>query len=379
MRYVVYLCVFLVTLHSTLALYTNSSFLEQRFTAFGVGVAYVASALATVVALRFASTLMTRLGATRLTVFASVAEVGALVGITLLQNTVAVVACFVAIQVLTAILYYTLDVFLEAHSRDSSTGGVRGTYLTVINAAFLFGPLLGTRIIDGYGFAHVYLAGAAIASVLAVAVGIAFARFEDPRYETPNFAAALRTYRTKPDIALVTLAFLSLWCFYVIAIIYAPLYLTETLGLSTTELGYVLALILVPFVLIQIPLGRLADSSFGEKEFMASGLFLIFVTCALVPFAASIGVMQVIAAIFIGRIGAAAVEVTCDSYFFKHVDASDAGTIATYRSMMYTAYAIVPPMMIPVISTFGFAAAFPMAACFACAGIPFALALRDTK
>jgi hypothetical protein len=46
---------------------------------------------------------------------------------------------------------------------------------------------------------------------------------------------------------------------------------------------------------------------------------------------------------------------------------------------MYVAYAIVPLIMIPIVSTLGYQASFPVAAAFALGGIPFALAMRDTK
>jgi hypothetical protein len=98
-----------------------------------------------------------------------------------------------------------------------------------------------------------------------------------------------------------------------------------------------------------------------------------------VPELALIGIIPLVAVIFIGRLGAAAVEVMCDSFFFKHVSAEDSGTIAAYRSMMYVAYAIVPLIMIPIVSTLGYQASFPVAAAFALGGIPFALAIRDTK
>lgn len=379
MRFFVYLFIFLITLHSTLALYTNSAFLDGFFGPYGIAIAYTLSAIVTIVALHFSNRLATRFGATRLAVFAAVAEAAALVGLATLTIPEALIGCFIAIQALTAILFYVFDVFLEAYSKDSGTGGVRGTYLTVINAAFLIGPLAGTQAIERFGFDGVYLAGAALVGLVAIGTAIAFAHFKDPIYAPPRLSAVIDSYRSKPDLALVTLAFFLLWCFYVIAIVHVPIYLTSVLGLSTEQLGYVLALGLVPFVLVQIPLGKLADSAFGEKEFMFAGFFLIAVAGLLVPEISLYGTIPLVAAIFIGRLGAAAVEVMCDTYFFKHVSAEDSGTIAAYRSMMYVAYAVVPLIMIPVVTHLGYQASFPVAAAFALGGIPFALALRDTK
>lgn len=379
MRFFVYLFIFLITLHSTLALYTNSAFLDGFFGPYGIAIAYTLSAIVTIIALHFANQLATRFGATRLAVFAAVAEAAALVGLATINIPEVLIGCFIAIQALTAILFYVFDVFLESYSKDTATGGVRGAYLTTINAAFLIGPLAGTQAIERFGFDGVYFAGAALVSLVAVGTAITFAHFQDPVYAPPRIGAVISSYKNKPDLALVTLAFLLLWCFYVIAIVHVPIYLTTVVGLSTEQLGYVLALGLIPFVLVQIPLGRLADSAFGEKEFMFSGFFLIAVAGFLVPEVSLYGIIPLIAAIFIGRIGAAAVEVMCDTYFFKHVSAEDSGTIAAYRSMMYVAYAVVPLIMIPVVSTLGYEAAFPVAAAFALGGIPFALALRDTK
>jgi len=379
MRFFVYLFIFFVTLHSTLALYTNSTFLDGFFGPYGIAIAYTLSALVTIVALHFSNRLATAFGATRLAVFAAVAEATALVGLATLTVPELLIGCFIAIQALTAILFYVFDVFLETYSKDSSTGGVRGTYLTVINAAFLIGPLAGTQAIDRFGYDGVYLAGAGIIGLVAIATGIAFAHFQDPVYAPPRVMAVIDSYRKKPDLALVTLSFFLLWCFYVVAIVHVPIYLTSVIGLSTQQLGYVLAIGLIPFVLIQMPLGKLADTSFGEKEFMFAGFFLMAAAGMLVPELALLGIVPLVAAIFIGRLGAAAVEVMCDSFFFKHVSAEDSGTIAAYRSMMYVAYAIVPLIMIPIVSSLGYQASFPIAAAFALGGIPFALAMQDTK
>lgn len=379
MRSLVYALIFFLTLHSTIGLYTNSTFLSQFSTTQELGYIYIASAALSLLALIFGHRIGAAVGNVRLAILAGSAEAIAMILLAISNSQPVLIISFCVSQASIALLFYAFDVFLESYTKNGSTGGVRGTYLTVINSAFLVGPIIGTQILIKYNFEGVYALGACLMLAVLFATVIFLRDFEDPEYAKTKIGSATALLRERPDVVKIILSFAALWMFYIIAIIYAPLYFTQYLGLSTAELGILLAIGLLPFVIVQIPLGKLADAAFGEKEFLVCGFIIMAVTSFLVPYMVPLGFLALAMLVFVGRIGAASAEIMCDTYFFKQVNAENIGVITTYRSMAYLAYVVVPLIIGPAFVAFGYAIAFPVGGVFALIGIVPSLLLKDTK
>jgi MFS family permease len=379
MRSVVYVLIFLLTLHSTLTLYTNSSYLSTVVHPELLGTVYIIAALLSLLVLLYGHRLGAIIGNLRLAICAGLLEVVALLGLTMTDTPWLVVLSFCFTQASIALLFYTFDVFLESYTKNSSTGGVRGVYLTVINAAFLLGPLVGTQLLGTWEYAGVYYLAACVMLLVTLATAVLLHRFEDPHYVQAPAELSLAAFRKKPAIAYITLSFAALSMFYAIWTIYMPLYFLQTLEFSVEVFGYLMLIILIPFVLVQVPLGKLADKAFGEKEFLVIGFALMTVTSFLLPFTVVLGFAALVAIIFIGRIGAASSEVMADAYFFKHVSARNNGAITTYRSMTYVAYIVVPILVGPLFVQYGFALASPIAGIFALCGLLAGSMIKDTK
>jgi len=64
---------------------------------------------------------------------------------------------------------------------------------------------------------------------------------------------------------------------------------------------------------------------------MASGFLLLIVTTASITFLSATTIWPWVALMFINRVGAALVEVTTESYFFKHTKGTDANLISFFR------------------------------------------------
>jgi predicted MFS family arabinose efflux permease len=81
------------------------------------------------------------------------------------------------------------------------------------------------------------------------------------------------------------------------------------------------------------------------------------------------------------RIGAALVEVMCDTYFFKKVNDKDANLISFYRMAMPFAYIIGPLLAVIVLSlpNFGIKNLFLILGFMMFFGLKFSLSLQDTK
>jgi len=107
-----------------------------------------------------------------------------------------------------------------------------------------------------------------------------------------------------------------------------------------------LVIMLLPFPLIQYPLGRLADRKYGEKEIMSLGFALMGLSTIVLAF---IGVHNIAVwglALFMTRVGAAAAEVMMETYFFKTVSPRDSAALGIFRITRPVSYFLAPVITI---------------------------------
>jgi MFS family permease len=138
----------------------------------------------------------------------------------------------------------------------------------------------------------------------------------------------------------VFIAAVALNIFFSAAVLYIPLYLHQSLGMTWTQLGWVFSFMLLPFILFEIPVGLTADKYLGEKEMMFIGLLILFSSLLLFFYIKIPSPLLWAIALFFSRIGAAMVEATRDTYFFKHVSSKDTGFINIFRMTIPIGYLI---------------------------------------
>lgn len=135
---------------------------------------------------------------------------------------------------------------------------------------------------------------------------------------------------------------------------------------------------LLPFVLFEWPVGKLADTKYGEKEIMSLGFFLMGLALIFMPFLGHTVVYWTMV-LFLSRVGASFVEVTTESYFFKHVDSRDIGFINIYRLVRPIALILAPIIGVLAINVFSFTASFLVIAIIVFWGLKQSLHLKDTR
>ena len=127
--------------------------------------------------------------------------------------------------------------------------------------------------------------------------------------------------------------------FYALMTIYVPLYLLEK-GFTWDELGMAFTLMLVPFVLVQYPMGLIADKKTGEKEFLLFSFFILGISTLMFYFSESPDIMVWATILILGRIGAALVELLRESYFFKRIDGNDVDVMDFFGTARPVAYIV---------------------------------------
>jgi len=125
-------------------------------------------------------------------------------------------------------------------------------------------------------------------------------------------------------------------------VVYTPLYLTKYVGFSWAEIGVIFTIMLLPFVIFEIPVGRLADKKYGEKEFLTVGFIIMGIFTMAIGFVTVKNFWLWAAILFATRIGASFVEITCDTYFFKKVDQGKTDVIGFYRLTRPLSYVAAP-------------------------------------
>jgi MFS family permease len=131
-------------------------------------------------------------------------------------------------------------------------------------------------------------------------------------------------------------------------VIYSPIYLHEYIGFGWGQIGIIFAIMLLPFVILDFPLGKLSDK-IGEKKMLIIGFIIISFSTVLIPILKEPSLWIWALILFATRTGAAMIEVMNESYFFKNITERNADEISFFRNAPSVAYVIAPLVAIPVL------------------------------
>jgi len=376
--FILYLVGFLFALNQALPAYINSTFLSGFTTEKTVGMIYTIASAITVVLFLLLPRLLRRFGNYRLAFWLFVFDGIAMLGLAGSRSVLLAVGFYVCVFVATFLLAFTLDIFLESNSRDSRTGSIRGVYMTIINSAWVFSPLLAGFILSDGDYWKIYLAGAALVLPALFLLRGGFGKFKDPPYKNIAIRATLKNIWRQRDLFRIFSVSFLLGFFYTWMIIYTPIYLHEHLGFSWQTIGLIFTVMLLPFVLTETPLGKLADKKWGEKEILSWGLVIMALSTVALTFISSTSVALWAVLLFLTRVGASAVEIMSETYFFKKVQSSQAEIISLYRATRPTAY-VVGPLVASILFIFiDFQMIFLTLGLIMLGGLFFSLRLKDT-
>lgn len=326
----IFITALFLSIHTGALLYTTSTFLERFFSIGMVSLIFLAAAAINIVLFLLAPRLLKHFGKSLLLLFFLFITGGATLGLANAESGANAAFLFLIYGSFLFMNYYFLDIFLEELSKDSKTGEIRGLYFTFVNAGITLGPLVVALFARDNSLKLIYLAGALL---LAPAIIITLLSFKlKPRgtYAEKKVNLPFKEWWRNKDVRRATLAKAVLETFFAIMVIYTPLYLHGVLGFAWTELGIIFTVALLPFVFLEWPAGELADRFLGEKEIMSLGFFITGCTLLAMPFIGKSFVVWMLL-LLLSRVGASLVEITTESYFFKHVTVSDTGLLSIFR------------------------------------------------
>lgn len=331
----IYAAILLLVFHTFVVAYVNSSFLEQFIDAASVGTMYTIGSAVSVLIFLFISRVLKRVGNFKLTMVLLLANMGAVTGMGLTGSLEVAVPLFLVHIIAVPLIIFNLDVFMEERigNDESGTGSTRGLLLTLASLIGAASPLISGLLIEEStsNFTNAYLVSAAtIVPVIAIML-FSFRNFSDPKYGEIDLFSAISTFWDNVNIRSVFIAHFLLQMFFMMMVVYTPLYLTGTIGLSWTEFGIVMFFAQLAYVILEYPIGIIADRYIGEKEMMGFGFLIIIIATSWMSFVTVASVTAWAIIMFTTRVGAALVEVTTESYFFKQTKSSDAQIISFFR------------------------------------------------
>lgn len=368
--------------HFFLIIYVVAPYLALFMPAAQTGLVISLGALITLVVFPFMPRLVRRYGAKRLAIALAFLQAVTISVLALSPGMVFAILCIAIVCATAPLISYQLDLLLEAATtEEGTTGRIRTLFITTGSVALIMAPLLIGFLLDGTeAYWRVFLAAA-----LSLTPFITLLLLEPlPEGEPPHLAAIQETcvcLWSDPDLRAASLGYGVLQLFFHLAPLYIPLYLHTVLGFPWSDLGWIFAIMLLPFVFIEYPAGLIADRWLGDKELLIAGFVITGIAFAAIGFITATTPLAIIALIlFVSRIGGALIEAMVESHFFRRVTGHDANTISVFR-MMRPLGALIAPLFASVLLLSGNYLLFFMVsgALIVALGIVATIPLRDTR
>lgn len=368
--------------HFFLFIYVVTPYLALFMPEAQTGLVVSLGALGTLIVFPFIPRLVARYGARHLAIALAMLQAVALFMLSLFPSVVLAVGCIALACAISPLVAYQLDLLLEhATTEEGATGRVRSLFLTSASLALIITPLLTGLLLDGTeAYSRVFLAAAlSLTPFVALLLVERIPEGLPPALHTVR--AACSCLWADKDLRAATLGNGVLQFFFHVAPLYIPLYLHTALGIPWSELGWMFAVMLLPFLFVEYPAGYLADRWLGDKELLIAGFAITGLSFAALGFVtASTSLVVITMILFASRVGAALVEAMVEGHFFRRVSERDATTITVFR-MMRPVGALIAPLFASVLLLSGNYLAFFMIAggLIVALGIIVTIPLKDIQ
>ncbi len=378
-QFILHIGNFLAQYHYYVVAYVLSSFLAYYVGVGTVGYVFMAASALSALVLYAAPPIFRAFGTKNVLVLIVLAEVATLLGLAVASHWVTA-AVLVAVQsTLTFALFIGIDLLIEASVRtEKVTGRVRTLFLILSNLAVLLGALSLTFVVEGDQYYRAF-----VTSALVLLPFLAFTLWLFPRVSLPPHTGAdgsvVAQLRNNKSLRAITLAHFLLQVFFAWMSIYSPILLFSYEGFSWAEIGTLLALAMLPYIVFEYPFGFIADRWLGEKEILIAGFVVIALSMFLVPLFAGASYWWWAGLFILSRVGAAGVEAMTEVHFFRHVSERDAATITAFRTLKPLGNIAGPLIASLTLLVLPLHATFFVFGLVMLLGIPVSLALVDSK
>lgn len=375
-----YLMAFFLALACALPAYIQSSYLESYIGLSAVTWFFIISNLITFFTIFVFPNFIKKFDSYFSAGTISVAFIISLLGLGLSSNIVSLLIFFIIMQVAMSLIWINMDLFVESFSKNSTTGRTRAIYFTIINFAWILSPIISSQLLKLSDYRLIYFVTALVLApfLITFILSTRDIKHKIVSHENKIWKTTLKLLKNKNLRGIFVLALL-LNLFYNSAVIFVPIYLNKVLGFSWQDLGWMFSLMLIPFILVEIPAGILADKYLGEKEMLAAGFTIVIICLSLFSLIDSTNPWLWVMLLFLSRVGAALIESMSEAYFFKNVGFRDINKINIFRSniplgrIIGSLLSLLLLIILPIRYVFVFTAVIMLSSFYFLAG------MKDTK
>ncbi len=370
-----------LAISSAIPAYINSSFIENSVSVRYVGLFFVMANTATFFSMLFFPNVIRRLGnlfSAKIIILINILSLAVLMTG---PSSIYLFIFFVLMWISSNLIWINMDIFVESFTKNVSTGKTRAIYFTFMNLGWIVSPFLASRLVvadDYYNF--VYLASIIILIIFFIII-ISHQKLinKKVKFATTKIKSTMLDFWKNLNLRGVYFVSFFLNLFFNSAVVFIPIYLHTNLGFEWSTLGIMFSIMLIPFILVEIPAGIIADKYLGEKEMMFSGLLILTISLFLFFFVKSTSPFVWGAILFFSRIGAALVEEMRESHFFKIVDAKHVSHINFLRTSYPLGYLVGSGLGVLVLSFYPIQYLFLFLGIIFLASFYFVYIIKDSK
>ncbi len=337
----IFLAGFLLYLHLALTAYINSSFLVSFIGVKWINLVYALGAIISIGMLLIAPEILNKTGGRKFLLGTAFLDALVLLLFSIVENPFFVAFLFISYFTLNILIVFSLDELLKISSKNSSTGKVRGFYLTFANLAYIVAQLTTSKILGIFHFQAIYIISFAIMFLFFLVAFFGLKNIPHPKYDKIKIIKYIKDFFKNKNLARAYKMNLLLQFFYAWMVIYTPIYLSEYLGFSWQQIGIIFAIMITPFSILPFKLGKYSDK-IGERKMLMIGFFIASVATMSLFFIHQHTIWIWALTLFMTRVGAATIETMSDIYFFKHIKPENEEYIGVYRNTTPIAYIIGP-------------------------------------
>ncbi len=377
---IIYLLGFLLAISTALPSYVESSYINQFVNIRWVSICFIIANFVTFFAIIFFPRLIKKFSNYKATLLILSLSFISLIFMAISTTAWQVFISFALLLINFCLIWINMDIFVEGFSANKSIGQTRTIYFTFINLGWIFAPAISGYIIKNWGYRPIYLVAALLLIPFIFIFHHKSKNLEDTfNYQKPEIKKTFaKIWQDKNLRGIFFIAFF-LQLFYATAVVYVPIHLTQGLGISWESLGIICSIMLIPFLIFEIPAGIIADKYIGEKEILTGGLTILIISLCLFFGVRSNNIVLWAGILFFSRVGASLVEAMRETYFFKIVTVKNVDLINFFRSTQPLAYIFGSLLSIILLKYLPLTYFFLIIAIIFLCGYYFIYIIKDTK
>ncbi|MBW6451158.1 MAG: MFS transporter [DPANN group archaeon] len=243
-----------------------------------------------------------------------------------------------------------LGLLIKDISKKSELDKAEGLTYAFSNIGWFIAPILGGFLANIYGFDVLFIIASML--MLVTVVGIDSNQFKEHNYTHTeiNLKEDIIAYFThNSELKHIYIVSLGLSMFYITTVTYLPLILSES-NITTTQIGFIMSLLIVPLLLFEYPVGLFAKKQ-GDQKLITRG-FLIITISTLAMYVSYNNTTIFIMSMLLGYIGAAMIEPLKDAYFIKRTPKEHTTSFWGVYKTSHQIGSIIGPLIASIAITF---------------------------